>query len=125
MTEEEKATWDERTGDPWVVTDIKLNLLDVEKQIFGLLLQTQENNSIKKVLKNENKANTYEDLPMIDNVRLRAVGGWLRDKLLVQENWGRSKIPLRMDEDIDIVIETDHYADKQVTAREFALLVAK
>jgi hypothetical protein len=40
MTEEEKATWDERAGDPWVVTDIKLNLLDVEKQIFDLLLQT-------------------------------------------------------------------------------------
>jgi hypothetical protein len=62
---------------------------------------------------------------MRDNVRLRTVGGWLRDKLLIQEGWERSKYPLTMDEDIDIVIETDHYSNTKVTARDFALLVAK
>ena len=51
MTEEEEATWKERAEDPWVVTDIKLELEDVEKKIFDLLLQTQENNSIEKVTK--------------------------------------------------------------------------
>ena len=51
MTEEEEATWKERTEDPWVVTDIKLELEDVEKKIFDLLLQTTENNSIEKVTK--------------------------------------------------------------------------
>ena len=62
---------------------------------------------------------------MKENVRLRAVGGWLRDKLIVQENWLRSKYPLTMDEDIDIVIETDHLSSRQVSAHEFAVLAAK
>jgi len=68
---------------------------------------------------------TVEQLPMNENVRLRAVGGWIRDKLLQQEGWIRSAYPISMDEDIDIVIETDHKSDRQVTAKEFALMVAK
>ena len=125
MTEEEEASWKERADDPWVVNDIKLELEENEEEIFDLLLQTLDNNSIEKVTINKNKKETVENLPMKENVRLRAVGGWLRDKLLVQENWQRSKYPLSMDEDIDIVIETDHYSDKQVSASEFALLAAK
>lgn len=125
MTEEEEATWKERAEDPWVVTDIKLELEETEKQLFDLMLNTLDNNSIQKITKNQFRANTIEELPMRDNVRLRTVGGWLRDKLLIQEGWERSKYPLTMDEDIDIVIETDHYSNTKVTARDFALLVAK
>ena len=62
---------------------------------------------------------------MKENVRLRAVGGWIRDKLLVQQKWVKSKIPLKMAEDIDIVIETDHLSARPVSAYEFAVLAAK
>jgi hypothetical protein len=46
MTEEEEAKWKERAEDPWVVTDIKLELEETEKQLFDLMLNTLDNNSI-------------------------------------------------------------------------------
>ena len=91
MTEEEEATWKEKADDPWVVNDIKLELEEEEQHIFDLLLQTLDNNSIEKVTKYKFKKDLVENLPMKENVRLRAVGGWLRDKLLMQQKWLRSK----------------------------------
>lgn len=111
MTEEEEAAWKEKADDPWVVNDIKLDIINTEQHVFDLLLQTLDNNSIEKVTKTPNKT-TVEQLPMNENVRLRAVGGWIRDKLLQQEGWIRSAYPISMDEDIDIVIETDHKSDR-------------
>ena len=107
MTAEEEAAWKEQATDPWVVNDLVLDVCDTEQRVFKLLLQTLDNNSIEQATKT-----TVEYLPMNENVRLRAVGGWLRDKLLQQEGWHRSAYPLSMDDDIDIVIETDHKSDR-------------
>ena len=85
MTEKEDDA-NEKIDDPWVVKDIQLELTDNEKEIFELLEQTRDANTIDKkiIVRGEQE---IEKQPLKDHVRIRAVGGWLRDKILLQKNW--------------------------------------
>ena len=122
MTEKEDDA-NEKIDDPWVVKDIQLELTDNEKEIFELLEQTRDANTIDKkiIVRGEQE---IEKQPLKDHVRIRAVGGWLRDKILLQKNWVKTKQPLKIKDRLEIVIETDHQSDKQLKAYEFALMFA-